>query len=311
MDVKESYRILELKPGADLDEIKAAYRRMAFKLHPDLNHDNPQAAADFQRLNEAYVILKQAVGDESRFEGPKSRRAKQEKQRASARPAGPSQPPPWREKAQPGPGATPGAGAKAKARAAGQASGGPGAQRAAGSGAQASAGARAQTGPGAATGASSSAKAGAGPGATKAKPKRDVIRNIMNDPFARKVFEEIYSHIKSGEAKPKGTVKKREVSLKWGEKQMTMDLSRGLFSGVKGWFKRQFDDEQVVYLSPSQLMPGTRLKIQIRRAWSGKPASVELPLPHDYVVGRPLRLKGLGRQFGPFKGDLYLRLLAK
>ena len=58
-------------------------------------------------------------------------------------------------------------------------------------------------------------------------------------------------------------------------------------------------------------MPGSRLKIQIRRAWSGQPVSVEVPLPSDYVVGRPLRLKGLGRKLGPLKGDLYLRLLAK
>jgi len=296
VDVKESYRILELKPGADLDEIKAAYRRMAFKLHPDLNAENPQAATDFQRLNEAYVILKQAVRDETRYDRPRKARKKADTQRAKAD-AGRAKagPPPGQEK--------PGPRQEAKAQSSHTR------QRASGAGASqrpGGAGAKSEPPPWTNAGNAGAAQAGAKP-----KNKRDVIRNIMNDPFARKVFDEIYSHIRTGETKPKGKLKRREVSLKWGDKHMSLDLTGGLFSGVRWWIKRQFDDEQTVYLKPSQLVPGTRLKIQIRRAWTGKPASVELPLPSDYVVGRPIRLKGLGRQFGPFKGDLYIRLLAK
>ncbi len=34
-------------------------------------------------------------------------------------------------------------------------------------------------------------------------------------------------------------------------------------------------------------------------------------LSQDYVVGRPVGLRGLGRKLGPWKGDLYLRLLDK
>lgn len=269
MDVKECYLILELKNGAGLDEIKAAYRRMAFKLHPDLNPDDPQAGQNFQRLNEAYVILQEAVNGETRFAGNTRRTQKSAKPSGSQRAAG----------AKPK-GATPGASA-------------PGAAKAKAARPAGTAGAKAQ-----AYGA-------------KPKAKRDVIKNIMNDPFARKVFEDIYSQIRSGEDAPTGQVKKREVSLKWGDKELSLDLSNGLGAGLKGWFKRQFDDEQTIYLPPAQLLPGSRLKIQIRRAWSGKPVSVEIPLPSDYIVGRPIRLRGLGRQLGPIKGDLYLRLLAK
>jgi molecular chaperone DnaJ len=45
--------------------------------------------------------------------------------------------------------------------------------------------------------------------------------------------------------------------------------------------------------------------------FSGLPRTVEITLPPDFVVGRPIRLKGLGRKLGPFTGDLYLRILAK
>ena len=38
---------------------------------------------------------------------------------------------------------------------------------------------------------------------------------------------------------------------------------------------------------------------------------VEFTLPEDFVVGRPVRLKGLGNRIGPWRGDLYIRLYAK
>jgi molecular chaperone DnaJ len=38
---------------------------------------------------------------------------------------------------------------------------------------------------------------------------------------------------------------------------------------------------------------------------------VEVTLPGDYQPGRPVRLRGMGRRFGPWKGDLYLRIIPK
>lgn len=58
-----AYKILEIEPGASIDEIKKAYRKMAVKYHPDkvsyLGEDFQNAAKEkFQKVNEAYEQLK-------------------------------------------------------------------------------------------------------------------------------------------------------------------------------------------------------------------------------------------------------------
>ncbi len=53
------------------------------------------------------------------------------------------------------------------------------------------------------------------------------------------------------------------------------------------------------------------MRLQVRQGWNGKPVTVEVTLPLDYKAGRPVRLKGLGRKFGPWVGDLYVRLLVR
>ena len=58
MRLSECYSLLEVAHGATLDEIKASYRKLAFKYHPDLNPGDTRAAQRFTRLNEAYVLLK-------------------------------------------------------------------------------------------------------------------------------------------------------------------------------------------------------------------------------------------------------------
>ncbi len=57
MALNDYYQTLGIKKEASADEIKAAYRKLARKLHPDLNPDDKQANVKFQQINEANEIL--------------------------------------------------------------------------------------------------------------------------------------------------------------------------------------------------------------------------------------------------------------
>lgn len=59
--LEDLYKILQVDPKADPDVIRAAYRVLAQKYHPDLN-PSPDAATAMGRLNGAYEIL----GDSAR-----------------------------------------------------------------------------------------------------------------------------------------------------------------------------------------------------------------------------------------------------
>ena len=52
------YEILGVEKNADEAAIKAAYRALAKKYHPDTNPNNPEAEAKFKEINEAHDVLK-------------------------------------------------------------------------------------------------------------------------------------------------------------------------------------------------------------------------------------------------------------
>lgn len=57
MEFIDYYKILGITKNATEDEIKKAYRKLARKLHPDINPDDKEAHAKFQQLNEANEVL--------------------------------------------------------------------------------------------------------------------------------------------------------------------------------------------------------------------------------------------------------------
>src|SRR6201984_2779468 len=60
--MRDPYEVLGVDRKANAGEIKTAYRRLAKKLHPDANKNDPKAAARFAELNAAHELL----GDEDK-----------------------------------------------------------------------------------------------------------------------------------------------------------------------------------------------------------------------------------------------------
>src|SRR4030095_176518 len=55
--VMDLYIVLGVERGAELDEIKRAYRRLARRLHPDINPGDGEAAERFRQILAAYETL--------------------------------------------------------------------------------------------------------------------------------------------------------------------------------------------------------------------------------------------------------------
>jgi len=57
LDYKDYYATLGVKKDASQEEVQKAYRKLARKLHPDVNKD-PQSEVKFKEIGEAYEVLK-------------------------------------------------------------------------------------------------------------------------------------------------------------------------------------------------------------------------------------------------------------
>ena len=51
------YQVLGVDQNATNQQIKDAFRKLAFKYHPDRNKDNPAAMEEMKKVNEAYAVL--------------------------------------------------------------------------------------------------------------------------------------------------------------------------------------------------------------------------------------------------------------
>ncbi|CAK7036867.1 MAG: Chaperone protein DnaJ [Desulfovibrio sp.] len=347
ISLKECYEILKLEKNADLAAVKRAYRRRAFELHPDLNPGNAEASRDFQRLNEAYValagILKHEDGIRATSEARKAAQ-KNKKHTTADESTGKTSGPAAEAGRAEEPGSPPPDGADAagqqQAKAAGAATGsaagptagqpgeGPQAQKqnkkAQGEKAQSEKDTRAEE---SATDRNSTSGT--------AYAEQDVLRDLLNDPFARRVFEDIYSELNrqhaekpqqdatetrtaesapQNRAKPKAAPREKKSAplhksnLAWGTSNWSADMAKGVTGMVRGWLRRQIDEEQSLTLPATNLAPGCRVRLQIRQGIQAELKTVEITLPPDFTVGRPIRLRGLGKRIGPWQGDLYLTL---
>ncbi|HEY9853131.1 MAG TPA: J domain-containing protein [Leptolyngbyaceae cyanobacterium] len=64
MNLADCYRLLGLNSGAKLAEVKAAYRRLARRYHPDVNPTDKEAKEKFIAITEAYQFLLSVVKEE-------------------------------------------------------------------------------------------------------------------------------------------------------------------------------------------------------------------------------------------------------
>lgn len=59
-----AYKTLGVDPGASFDDVRKAYRELAFKYHPDRNSSDPTATDRMKAVNLAYDELKRMVAEQ-------------------------------------------------------------------------------------------------------------------------------------------------------------------------------------------------------------------------------------------------------
>jgi molecular chaperone DnaJ len=284
MNTNKYYEILGLQPDADLTEIKKAYRRLAFKYHPDLNPHDPEAGSKFQQINAAYIFLRQQFQSYSKenakttYQSTKTRQAayaykKTSQQKTFSQQGQSSKNKQHFQTHKQTPQKTTTRTFKVSQQHK--------------STARQTTSTRYQTG-------NKSYRA------QFFNRQEEILKEILNDPFARQVFEDIFQKVKQHSS----------TSINDAQQAIKSDLS-SLPKTIKHWWRKQLDVEQTISLPASRLIPGTKLRIQIRHKLIGSPRTIDFTLPLDFRIGRPIRLKGLGLSLGPWKGDLYLRFLVK
>lgn len=274
---KECYAVLEISSGSDMETVKKAYRRLAFALHPDLNPELPNAARRFQQVNEAYVTLVHLYEKKQHVKKTKSNT--EENSGSSGR---------ARREAE-----------KAYSKAQEQ---------------QNSHGKTASSKETSNTASHESAKenfassvSGSSNNFHEAGAKEKVIGDILNDPFAKRVFEDIYKRIQ--DVTHEKIIRPAAETVLGNKERRKMSSQQGTLVGrLKRWALRQIDDEQVLRLPRERIVPGARVRMQIQHGIASEVQTIEVTLPLEFGPGKTMRLKGLGKRVGSLAGDLYIRI---
>lgn len=107
------------------------------------------------------------------------------------------------------------------------------------------------------------------------------------------------------------SVTKENSSIPQAILRQAQEPLEGLKRGISSWFKSQIDEELELFFPAAKLQPGVKMRLQFRVGLANELQTIELTLPKDFVPGKTMRLKGLGKKIGKWQGDLYLKLQAK
>ncbi len=315
---KEHYSILQVSQNASLDEIKKAYRKRAFELHPDLNPNNPNANTDFQLLNEAYVVLidqdkqenvskaqanaqyqnHQKQGEQTRGqEGASTNRQEEAYQQARQNNNQTKQEDKQKSKQEEKKSEQKQENPKSEKHRRTYAKN-PFHSRKKASAAYSSESNKAQ-----------SRVHSKVEQEEQVPSQEEVMRDLLNDDFARRVYEDIYSSLENSNTPTTKKADSKLIQIDWSKLKPNIDLSNGVGGFMKNWLRKQIDDELEYRLPVSNLYPGSKVRLQIGQGFSNETKTVDITLPKDFVIGKPVRLVGLGKKIGKVQGDLYLTLL--
>ncbi len=314
----EHYGILKVSKSASLDEIKKAYRKRAFELHPDLHPENPNANKEFQLLNEAYVLLcayverpkesppkasssyQSSTADSTYYKQKDPNNYKstkfEKKEEARANPFAKSENlftnNYKKSKASEEPRTESHRRSYSKANSA-----------------------YTKEGDKAESHVHSADFKDYSNHEHTVKPNpEELMQDILKDPFARRVYEDIYRTLQEENAQdvcesPFTAEKKKKklINTDWISDKIKVDKKMG--GKAKSWLKKQIDDHIEYRLPLQSLYPRARIRLQIAQPFSNESRTVEVTLPSDFVIGKPVRLSGLGKKVGKWTGDLYIHFL--
>ncbi len=164
----------------------------------------------------------------------------------------------------------------------------------------------------------------------KNKSKEQILQELLEDESAQKVYKDIYEELskKINSNDPTINIDNSNLKTNTSEKntseknpntekqesvlhhvlEHTEQITSGIKQGVSSWLKSQIDEEMELFFPAAKLVAGARIRLQIKEGWSRQLQTLEVTLPPDFKPGKPMRLKGMGKKIGKWKGDLYLKL---